>query len=48
MGRIPGAVHLEWRHFLRDDKYQTFKAARELKALLEEVGATPDKEVVTY
>jgi len=48
VGRIPGAVHLEWRHFLRDDKYQTFKAARELRALLDEVGAPPDKEVVTY
>ena len=47
-GRIPGAVHLEWLNFITDDSHQTIKPADELRAMLEEVGATPEKEVVTY
>ena len=47
-GRIPGAVHLEWLNFITDDCHQTIKSADELRAMLEEVGATPDKEIVTY
>jgi thiosulfate/3-mercaptopyruvate sulfurtransferase len=47
-GRIPGAVHLEWLNFVTTDKYQTIKPAHELQAMLEAVGATPDKEIVTY
>jgi thiosulfate/3-mercaptopyruvate sulfurtransferase len=47
-GRIPGAVHLEWLHLVTPDKYQTIKPAHELRGLLEAVGATPDKEIVTY
>jgi thiosulfate/3-mercaptopyruvate sulfurtransferase len=47
-GRIPGAVHLEWLNFVTADKYQTIKPAHELRAMLEAVGATPDKEIVTY
>jgi thiosulfate/3-mercaptopyruvate sulfurtransferase len=48
VGRIPGAVHLEWLHFITSDTYQTIKPAHELRAMLEAVGATPDKEIVTY
>ena len=47
-GRIPGAVHLEWLNFVTSDKYRTFKPAAELRAMLEEVGATPEKKVITY
>jgi thiosulfate/3-mercaptopyruvate sulfurtransferase len=47
-GRIPGAVHLEWLNFVTSDKYQTIKPAHALRAMLEAVGATPDKEIVTY
>ncbi len=47
-GRIPGAVHLEWLNFITPDNYQTIKPAHELRAMLEAVGATPDKEIVTY
>ena len=47
-GRIPGAVHLEWLNFVTADAYQTIKPAHELRAMLEAVGATPDKEIVTY
>lgn len=48
VGRIPGAVHLEWLNFVTSDIYQTIKPAHELRAMLEAVGATPDKEIVTY
>ena len=47
-GRIPGAVHLEWLNFVSNDKYQTFKSAEELTALVKSVGVTPDKDIITY
>lgn len=47
-GRIPGAVHLEWLNFITEDSHQTIKPADDLRAMLEAVGATPDKEIVTY
>ncbi len=48
VGRIPGAVHLEWLNLVTPDKYKTIKPADELRGMLESAGATPDKEVVTY
>ena len=47
-GHIPGAVRLEWLNFVTSDKYRTFKPAAELRAMLEEVGATREKQVITY
>ena len=47
-GHIPGAVHLEWLNFVTSDKYQTVKPAAELRAMLEERGVTPDKQIITY
>lgn len=47
-GRIPGAVHLEWLNFITNDLHQTIKPASELRAMLEAVGATPEKEIITY
>jgi thiosulfate/3-mercaptopyruvate sulfurtransferase len=47
-GRIPGAVHLEWLNFVTADRHQTIKPAPELRAMLQAVGVTPDKEVVIY
>ena len=46
-GRLPGAVHLEWLNYV-DAKTSRFKPAAELRALFEEVGVSPDREVVTY
>ena len=43
---IPGAVHVEWTRNLGADG--AFKPAGELRAMYEEAGVTPDKEVVTY
>ena len=47
-GRIPGAVHLEWLNFITQDSHRTFKTAEELRSMLEMVGVTPDKNVITY
>ena len=47
-GHVPGAVHLEWLNFITRDKHQTVKPAHELRAMLEERGVTPDKQVITY
>ena len=45
-GRIPGAVHVEWTQNLDQDG--AFKPADELRAMYENAGVTPDKEVITY
>lgn len=45
-GRIPGAVHLEWKHYVNRDG--TFKPAAELRQMFAEAGVTPDKAVYTY
>ena len=43
-GTIPGAVHLEWVHFVAPDG--TLRPAGELRQLLEARGLTPDKEII--
>ncbi len=45
-GAIPGAVHIEWTDNIAADG--RFKSNAELKAMYEQAGITPDKEVVTY
>ena len=45
-GHIPGAVNIPWSQAVREDG--TFKPAEELRALYEEKGVTPDKEVIVY
>jgi thiosulfate/3-mercaptopyruvate sulfurtransferase len=47
-GRIPGAVHLEWLNFIRQDRYRTVKPASEIRSLLEGNGVTLDKQIITY
>ena len=47
-GRLPGAVHLEWKNLVTDDDVPTIKPATELRAMLEKLGITPEKRVVTY
>lgn len=47
LGRIPGAIHLEWVELL-DPATKTLKPAAELRALLESKGITPDREIGTY
>ena len=45
-GRIPGAVHLEWKNNLDADG--TFKSADELESQYSAIGVTPDREVIPY
>jgi thiosulfate/3-mercaptopyruvate sulfurtransferase len=45
-GAIPGAVHVEWTNNLVPSG--AFKSVDELKAMYEEAGVKPDREVVTY
>lgn len=47
-GRLPGAVHLEWKNFVAWNDVPVVKAADELRALLGRHGITPDKNVITY
>lgn len=47
-GRIPGAVHLEWKNFVDWSESPTVKRGDELRALLAKHGITPDKNVITY
>lgn len=47
MGHIPGAVNLSFDTAI-DYSNQTLKNADELRPQFEEVGVTPDKEIVTY
>jgi len=47
LGRIPGAIHLEWVE-LFDPATKTLKPAAEIRALLESRRITPDCEIGTY
>jgi len=47
-GHIPGAVNIEWTQMMDQSRNLRFKPDNELVALLESVGATPDKEVIVY
>ncbi len=47
-GRIPGATHLEWKHFNTDGDVPVLKTADEIREVLASVGITPDKNVITY
>jgi thiosulfate/3-mercaptopyruvate sulfurtransferase len=47
-GRIPGAIHLEWREFVDWDNDTRFKTADELEQLLQAAGVDRDKRVVPY
>jgi thiosulfate/3-mercaptopyruvate sulfurtransferase len=45
-GAIPGAIHIEWTDNL--DASGKFKSNDELKAMYQEAGITPEKEVLSY
>ena len=47
-GRIPGAVHCEWKNFMTDGDVPVFKTADELRTMLESIGITPEKRVMIY
>jgi thiosulfate/3-mercaptopyruvate sulfurtransferase len=47
-GHIPGAVNLEWTQAMDPGHNMRFRPDAELTAMLEPLGITPDKEVITY
>ncbi len=47
-GRLPGAVHIEWKQFVTDDSLRRFRPAAELRRILQNAGVTPNKRVITY
>lgn len=47
-GRLPGAVHLEWKNFVAWSDVPVVKNGDEIRALLQRHGITPDKNVITY
>jgi thiosulfate/3-mercaptopyruvate sulfurtransferase len=47
-GHIPGAVNLNWTLAMDEQRQLRCKADATLRALLETIGVTPDKEVILY
>ena len=47
-GHIPGAKSLEWSDALANSDIPAFKSADQLAQQFAAVGATPDKEIITY
>ena len=47
-GHIPGAQNRTWEHSMTRHAYHAFRPADELKVDLAGLGATGDKEIVTY
>jgi thiosulfate/3-mercaptopyruvate sulfurtransferase len=47
-GHIPNAVNLEWRNVLEDEGVPYFLPADEIASQYEEMGITPDKEVIPH
>ena len=45
-GRVPGSIHLEWKHLLAEDG--RFKTQRQLKTLFREQGILPADTAVCY
>lgn len=46
LGRIPGAKHLHFEDLLGEDS--SFKPAEEIRIMLQQLGATPDKNIISY
>lgn len=47
-GHIPGAVNMEWTQAMDANRNLRLKPESQLRALLESLGVTPDKTVVTH
>jgi thiosulfate/3-mercaptopyruvate sulfurtransferase len=47
-GHIPGAVNIEWTRAIDQQRHLRLKSVRELRTLYEDMGITPDKEIITY
>jgi thiosulfate/3-mercaptopyruvate sulfurtransferase len=47
-GHIPGAVNLEWTQAMDPSRAYRLKPDAQLKLMLDRIGVTPDKEVITH
>jgi thiosulfate/3-mercaptopyruvate sulfurtransferase len=47
-GHIPGAANLNWVDTMDPNRNYRFKTQAELHAMLEQLGLTPDKEIICY
>jgi len=47
-GHMPGAVNLDWMRTMDPNRDRRFLPDEQLKAMLAELGVTPDKEVITH
>jgi thiosulfate/3-mercaptopyruvate sulfurtransferase len=47
-GHIPGAVNFNWSDAIDPTRHLRLKDLAEIKAGLEQLGVTPDKEIITY
>ncbi len=47
-GHIPGAVNMDWSVALDRERNLRLKPAVELRGILDNLGITPDKEVITH
>lgn len=47
-GHVPGAINWDWMNAIPDHSASTLRPDDELRAELESLGVTPDKEIVVY
>lgn len=47
-GHIPGAVNMDWTLAMDRERNLRFKSTTELRKILEKLGVTPDKEIITH
>jgi thiosulfate/3-mercaptopyruvate sulfurtransferase len=47
-GHVPGAINWDWSNALPPDGHSSLRPVDELRAELEALGVTPDKEIVAY
>ena len=47
-GHVPGANNAEWTQMMSNDDLQTFRPAAEMWEVIDRLGLSPDKEIVSY
>tara|TARA_B100000029_G_scaffold516327_1_gene628726 strand:+ start:5578 stop:6402 length:825 start_codon:yes stop_codon:yes gene_type:complete len=48
VGRIPGAIHFEWRHLLEGPPFRRFRSLSEIRRILNEAGIDVNAPVISY
>lgn len=47
-GRVPGAIHLEWRHLMQGPPARRFRPLEEIRSLVQDAGLDPTAPAITY